>query len=82
MSPPARVAVRSRPSGWTSNAIRLIEAFEDMGPSQRRDAPLRADSGERYADTYFCDEWVNAQELDTSAPAAALTEFERSGHWG
>jgi len=53
-----------------------------MGPSQRRDAPLRADSGDRYADTYFCDEWVNAQELDTSAPAAALTEFERSGHWG
>jgi cysteine synthase len=42
---------------------------------------LLADSGDRYADTYFSDEWVKAQELDTSAPAAALTEFERSGHW-
>ena len=35
----------------------------------------------RYADTYFCDEWLNTQELDTSALATALTEFERSGHW-
>jgi hypothetical protein len=26
LSPPARVAVHSRPRGWTSNAIRLIEA--------------------------------------------------------
>jgi cysteine synthase len=42
---------------------------------------LLADSGDRYADTYFCDEWVKAHELDISAPAAALTEFERSGHW-
>jgi cysteine synthase len=38
---------------------------------------LLADSG----DTYFCDEWLKTQELDTSAPATALTEFERSGHW-
>jgi cysteine synthase A len=42
---------------------------------------LLADTGDRYADTYFCDEWVKAHELDISAPAAALTEFERSGHW-
>ena len=43
---------------------------------------LLADSGDRYADTYFCDDWVKNQGLDTSTPAAALTEFERSGHWG
>jgi cysteine synthase A len=42
---------------------------------------LLADSGDRYAETYFCDEWVNDQGLDPSTPAAALTEFERSGHW-
>jgi cysteine synthase A len=42
---------------------------------------LLADSGDRYADTYFCDEWVKAHGLDTAAPTAALTEFERSGHW-
>jgi cysteine synthase A len=42
---------------------------------------LLADSGDRYADTYFCDEWVKAQGLDTSEPTEALTEFERSCHW-
>jgi cysteine synthase A len=42
---------------------------------------LLADSGERYADTYFCEEWVKAHGLDTAAPTAALTEFERSGRW-
>jgi cysteine synthase A len=42
---------------------------------------LLADSGDRYADTYFCDEWVKAQGLDTSEPTAALAEFERSCHW-
>ncbi|MCV7400351.1 PLP-dependent cysteine synthase family protein [Mycobacterium fragae] len=42
---------------------------------------LLADSGDRYADTYFCDEWVNAQGLELSEPTAALTSFERSCHW-
>ncbi len=43
---------------------------------------LLADSGERYADTYFCDEWVAAQGLDPAGPAGQLVEFERSGRWG
>jgi cysteine synthase len=42
---------------------------------------LLADSGDRYADTYFSDEWVNAQGLDPSGPAEALVEFERSCAW-
>jgi cysteine synthase len=42
---------------------------------------LLADSGDRYADTYFCDEWVKTQGLETLAPIAALAEFERSCHW-
>ncbi len=42
---------------------------------------LLADSGDRYADTYFCDEWVKAQGLDPAPAAAALTEFERSCSW-
>lgn len=40
-----------------------------------------ADSADRYADTYFCDEWVNAHGLDPTAPAATLAGFERSCHW-
>jgi len=42
---------------------------------------LLADSGDRYADTYFCDEWVKAHGLDPAPSAAALAEFERSGSW-
>jgi cysteine synthase A len=42
---------------------------------------LLADSGDRYADTYFSDEWVAAQGLDPSGPAEALVEFERTCAW-
>lgn len=42
---------------------------------------LLADSGDRYADTYFDDEWVAAQGLDPGQAARALVEFERSCRW-
>ncbi|OBH88273.1 PLP-dependent cysteine synthase family protein [Mycobacterium sp. E2733] len=42
---------------------------------------LLADSGDRYHDTYFSDEWVSAQGLDPRGPAEALVEFERSCRW-
>ncbi|BBX75838.1 PLP-dependent cysteine synthase family protein [Mycobacterium shinjukuense] len=42
---------------------------------------LLADGGDRYADTYFNDEWVAAQGLDPAGPAQRLVEFERSGRW-
>ena len=42
---------------------------------------LLADSGDRYADTYFSDEWLDQPGLDPSAPAGVLVEFERSGRW-
>jgi cysteine synthase A len=42
---------------------------------------LIADSGDRYADTYFDAEWLSSHGLDSSEPAAALMEFERSGSW-
>jgi cysteine synthase len=42
---------------------------------------LLADSGDRYADTYFSDEWVSAQGLDPTGPAQALVEFERNCTW-
>jgi cysteine synthase len=42
---------------------------------------LIADSGDRYADTYFDEEWLSSHSLDTSESASALTEFERSGSW-
>jgi cysteine synthase A len=42
---------------------------------------LLADSGDRYADTYFSEEWLTQSGLKDSALAAVLVEFERSGLW-
>ena len=42
---------------------------------------LLADSGDRYADTYFNAEWVSEQGLDLTGPAEALVEFERNCAW-
>ena len=40
---------------------------------------LIADSGDRYTDTYFSDEWLASAGLDPSTAAGVLVEFERSG---
>lgn len=42
---------------------------------------LIADSGDRYTDTYFDDDWLTSHSLDTSESASALVQFERSGSW-
>ncbi|RDH75769.1 PLP-dependent cysteine synthase family protein [Mycolicibacterium moriokaense] len=42
---------------------------------------LIADSGDRYTETYFSDEWLDNAGLDPSAAAAVLVEFERSCRW-
>jgi cysteine synthase A len=42
---------------------------------------LLADSGDRYSDTYFCEEWLAKSEIDPTGSAGVLVEFERSGCW-
>jgi cysteine synthase A len=42
---------------------------------------LLADSGDRYTETYFSDDWLAQNQLDPTCAAEILTEFERSGHW-
>jgi cysteine synthase A len=42
---------------------------------------LLADSGDRYADTYFRDEWLAEKGLDPSESAQVFGEFEKSGRW-
>ncbi|WP_338602533.1 PLP-dependent cysteine synthase family protein [Saccharopolyspora sp. SCSIO 74807] len=42
---------------------------------------LLCDGGERYANTYYDDEWVAAQGMDLSGPLEALAEFHRTGAW-
>lgn len=43
---------------------------------------LIADSGDRYAETYFCDDWLAQHELDPASASAVLIEFERTGSFG
>jgi cysteine synthase A len=43
---------------------------------------LLADSGDRYAETYFRDEWLAQHGIDPDSVADALSEFERSARWG
>ncbi|OBF23332.1 PLP-dependent cysteine synthase family protein [Mycobacterium sp. ACS4331] len=42
---------------------------------------LLADSGDRYADTYFDDEWVTSRGMDPSEASLKLEAFERSCSW-
>jgi cysteine synthase len=42
---------------------------------------LLCDGGDRYAGTYFDDDWVAAQNMDLTGPAEILTEFATSGRW-
>ncbi len=44
---------------------------------------LLADSGDRYADTYFCDEWLTAQGLGSlRRQPRRSSEFENGpGRW-
>lgn len=42
---------------------------------------LLCDGGDRYAGTYFNDDWVADQGLSLSEPAAVLAEFIATGTW-
>jgi cysteine synthase A len=42
---------------------------------------LICDGGERYADTYYSDEWVDGQGLDLSAHRAMIDNFLAGGTW-
>jgi cysteine synthase A len=63
---------------WGAFSLRAEMVAEGRGGSV---VTLLADSGDRYVDTYFNDEWVRAQGLDPTGPAEALMEFERSCRW-
>jgi cysteine synthase A len=42
---------------------------------------LLCDSGERYAHTYFDDDWVRGQELDLAPYLATVERFLAAGTW-
>ncbi|HVW43011.1 MAG TPA: PLP-dependent cysteine synthase family protein [Amycolatopsis sp.] len=42
---------------------------------------LLCDGGERYAHTYYSDEWLAEHGLDVEKPLAAMTKFLATGRW-
>ena len=42
---------------------------------------ILCDGGERYADTYFDDDWVAGEGIDLMGPAAVLDRFAATGEW-
>ena len=42
---------------------------------------LLCDGGERYAHTYYSDEWVAAAGLDLAPHSATLRRFAETGEW-
>ena len=42
---------------------------------------LLCDGGERYAQTYFSDDWVASEGLDLAGPAETLATFASTGIW-
>jgi cysteine synthase A len=42
---------------------------------------LLCDGGERYAHTYYSDQWLAAEGLELAPHAATLQEFAATGRW-
>jgi cysteine synthase A len=42
---------------------------------------LLCDGGERYAHTYYSDDWLTEQGLDLEPHAATLARFAATGEW-
>ncbi|GLZ30682.1 cysteine synthase [Lentzea sp. NBRC 105346] len=69
-----------------STGTNLWGAFQiiaEMRTSRSRGSvvTLLCDGGERYAHTYYSDEWVAAQEMDLSGCFARLEDFHKQGKW-
>ncbi|GAA1460637.1 PLP-dependent cysteine synthase family protein [Williamsia maris] len=73
---------RVGPSTGTNvwGAFRLIAEMVAQGRGGSV-VTLLCDGGDRYADTYFDDDWVATQGLDLTPPRAVLDEFVASGRW-
>nr|WP_041315593.1 PLP-dependent cysteine synthase family protein [Saccharothrix espanaensis] len=69
-----------------STGTNLWGAFQliaEMRASRSRGSvvTLLCDGGERYANTYYDDEWVAAQGMDLSDHLTTLTRFRSAGTW-
>ncbi|HEX8869967.1 MAG TPA: pyridoxal-phosphate dependent enzyme, partial [Lentzea sp.] len=69
-----------------STGTNLWGAFQivaEMRQSRTRGSvvTLLCDGGERYANTYYDDSWVSAQDMDLDPCLERLNNFHRTGNW-
>jgi cysteine synthase len=69
-----------------STGTNLWGAFQIIAELREQECPgsvvtLLCDGGERYANTYFNDDWLADQGLDLDPHAAVLAEFLATGRW-
>src|SRR5918998_5179020 len=61
-------------------AFQLVAEMVDAGRTGSV-VTLLCDGGERYAHTYYSDEWLAAQRLDLAPHTATLARFAATGEW-
>jgi cysteine synthase len=62
-------------------ALHLVARMRHEGRSGSV-VTLLCDGGERYAHTYYDDDWLAAQGLDITPYRATLERFAATGDWG
>ena len=79
----SRVLGRKVGPSTGTNICGAFELLAEMVEQGRRGSvvTLLADSGDRYADTYFDDEWLTSMGIDPTESADRLVEFEKSCRW-
>ena len=61
-------------------ALRLVASMRDAGTAGSV-VTLLCDGGERYASTYYDDEWLALHGIDIAPYAATLEGFYDTGEW-
>ena len=61
-------------------ALRLVAGLRESGTAGSV-VTLLCDGGERYASTYYDDDWLAEQGIDTAPYAATLERFHDTGTW-
>ncbi len=80
LASPSGLGRRAGPSTGTNlwGALTLVASMRAAGETGSI-VTLLCDGGERYADTYYSDQWVTAQGIDLVPYAAAMDRFEAGG---
>jgi cysteine synthase len=61
-------------------ALRLVAEMREMG-SPGSVVTLLCDTGDRYAGTYYDDDWLAGQGIDITPYAETLAKFQSTGEW-